>query len=60
MPKRYLGDAVYADNDGYHLTLTTENGIQVTNVIHLEPGVVDALLVYLRAKITPKDDPDGD
>ena len=38
--RTYLGDAVYATFDGYMLTLTTENGIDITNTIHLEPGVL--------------------
>ncbi len=44
--KVYLGDGVYANTDGYHITLTTENGIGVTNVIHMDPKVVAALLKY--------------
>jgi hypothetical protein len=39
MPKRYLGDGVYAEWDGYHITLTTENGISTTNTIYLDPNV---------------------
>lgn len=45
--KRYLGDGVYVRFDGYHVTLTTENGIRSTNTIHLEPLVVSALRDYL-------------
>ncbi|TFH47229.1 MAG: hypothetical protein E4H01_08660 [Lysobacterales bacterium] len=44
--KKYMGDAVYADFDGYHIILTTENGIRVTNSIALEPTVFDALTRY--------------
>ena len=44
--KEYLGDAVYADFDGYHIVLTTEDGISVTNVIALEPSVMAALKRY--------------
>lgn len=47
MEKTYLGDGVYAAYDGYHIGLTTENGISVTNEIMLEPLVVDALLAYI-------------
>ena len=43
MEKTYLGDAVYADFDGYHIVLTTEDGIRVTNIVCLEPQVLDAL-----------------
>lgn len=33
----YLGDGVYADFDGFGIVLTTEDGIEVTNRIVLEP-----------------------
>ena len=45
--KSYLGDAVYADFDGYHIVLTTENGLGTTNTIALEPPVLDRLLKYV-------------
>ncbi len=41
--KDYLGDSVYADFDGYHIVLTTENGFGPTNTIALEPEVLAAL-----------------
>lgn len=43
--KTYLGDGVYVSRalDG-GLTLTTEDGISTTNVIHLEPEVLMALV----------------
>ena len=44
--KKYLGDAVYADFDGYNVVLTTENGIEQTNVIVLEPLVISRLKEY--------------
>ena len=37
--KRYLGDGVYVEFDGYALVLTAENGIEATNTIVLEPDV---------------------
>ena len=49
MPKRYLGDSVYADFDGYMVSLTTENGLGPSNVIHLEPQVYDALIQYVES-----------
>ena len=49
--KDYLGDSVYAEFDGYHIVLTTENGFGPTNTIALEPNVVDALNRYA-ARIT--------
>jgi len=47
--KVYLGDAVYAAYDGYGLVLTTEDGIQTTNTIYLEPEVVQSLLDFVDA-----------
>lgn len=44
----YLGDAVYASFDGYHLWLKTHNGIQVLDQIALEPAVFAALLRYAK------------
>lgn len=49
MTKRYyLGDAVYVDHDERGLVLTTENGIEATNTIVLEPEVWAALVQYVR------------
>lgn len=48
--KAYLGDGAYVDFDGYHIVLTTENGIEETNRICLEPEVLVALDRY-RAKL---------
>lgn len=46
--KRYIGDSVYADFDGYHIVLTTENGHGPSNTIALEPEVVRALNGYVK------------
>jgi hypothetical protein len=46
--KQYLGDGVYVDIDERGLLLTTENGIEVTNTIVLEPEVWEALQRYLQ------------
>lgn len=48
--KRYLGDGVYVDHDGYGLVLTTENGLGETNRIVLEPEVYEALRQYVEGK----------
>ena len=45
--KRYLGDGVYAIMDGADLVLTTENGVEATNRIVLEPEVFAALEEFL-------------
>jgi len=44
--KDYLGDSVYANYDGYHIWLTTNNGFGATNTIALEPSVYDALIRF--------------
>jgi hypothetical protein len=44
--KLYLGDSVYADFDGYAITLTTENGHGPSNIIYMEPRVLKALDDY--------------
>jgi len=46
MVKEYLGDGVYADDDGFHVVLTTEDGIGVSNRIYLDPVVLQNLLRY--------------
>ena len=38
--KRYLGDGVYVDFDGWHIILTTENGVSIQNTIYMEPSVL--------------------
>lgn len=47
--KRYLGDAVYVHFDGYHVVLTTNNGIVDTNTILLDPSVIGSFGRYLEA-----------
>ncbi len=46
MHKQYLGDSVYADFDGYGITLTTENGFGPSNTIYLESAVLQAMDDY--------------
>lgn len=41
--KRYLGDSVYADFNGFHIVLTTENGVEISNTIFLELEVFEEL-----------------
>lgn len=45
--KEYIGDGVYADFDGYQITLTAENGIQATDTIYLEPHIWVRLQKYV-------------
>jgi hypothetical protein len=44
--KEYIGDGVYVSWDGYHVVLTTENGIETTNTIYLEPSVQIELVKF--------------
>lgn len=48
--KRYLGDAVYVEYDGYFLRLTTSNGIRTTNEILLERHTFVELIEYVKDK----------
>lgn len=47
MKKTYLGDSVYAVDDGMHIVLTTENGFGPTNTILLDSQVINALMMLL-------------
>lgn len=51
--KVYLGDGVYVEFDGHGLVLTTENGIEATNAIYLEPAVYSALTQYVESLLVP-------
>lgn len=42
MNQVYLGDSVYASNDGFHIVLTADR-----NIIYLDDNVVGALLKYI-------------
>ena len=42
----YLGDGVYAAQDGYHIWIWTSDGIDKSKPIALEPQVLDALTKY--------------
>lgn len=44
--RRYLGDGLYADFDGYQIILAANNGIQDTNVVYLEPAVLKKFYQY--------------
>jgi hypothetical protein len=44
----YLGDAVYADFDGFAFVLTTEDGISASNTIVLEPSVLDEVVAFAK------------
>jgi hypothetical protein len=46
--KTYLGDGVYAQEDSCGIVLTTENGIEATNIIHLDIYVIKSMIAFLR------------
>lgn len=50
MEKQYLGDAVYVQEAGENVVLTTEDGISETNTIILEPAVLQSLDEWLRRR----------
>lgn len=45
--KVYLGDGVYVEVESGMIKLTTENGIEDTNTIYLEPEVLTKFLQYI-------------
>lgn len=52
MSKEYLGDGVYVEIDNaWMVKLTTEDGIQATNTIYLEPEVLGALKRWLKTNV---------
>ncbi len=55
MSKTYIGDGVYCEFDGYAFVLTTENGIEITNTIVLEPEVYSALIKYVKFTVDNED-----
>lgn len=48
LPKEYLADGVYVEHDGFGISVTTENGIEVTNEIYFEPETYNALAAYVK------------
>lgn len=49
--KTYIGDGVYAEFTGYDFILTTENGYEATNTIHMEPDMIRALDRFMKNKM---------
>lgn len=45
--KTYLGDGVYVEFEDEMIKLTTENGIETTNIIYLEPDVYSNLIKWV-------------
>ena len=44
--KEFLGDGVYVEVENGMFKVTTENGIEATNTIFLEPAIYHALVKY--------------
>jgi hypothetical protein len=61
MTKDYIGDGVYVSIENDMTRLTTENGVETTNEIFLEPEVLRAFLNYLKrselSTLLPSDNP---
>jgi hypothetical protein len=47
LPKRYLGDGIYAAMERGSIVLTVENGDEVIEEIILEPQVAEAFLDFI-------------
>lgn len=45
--RKYLGDGLYGDFDGYQIILAANNGIIDTNVVYLEPSVLENFFHYI-------------
>jgi hypothetical protein len=43
----YLGDGLYAEFDGFQVKLYASNGVTHTNVVYLEPGVLQSFLTWI-------------
>lgn len=50
--KQYIGDSVYVDSDGFHIILTTENGLgSPGNEIYLDDRVWANLKKWVKQNI---------
>jgi hypothetical protein len=45
--KDYIGDSVYIQDNGFGVTLTTENGYGASNTIVMESEVIEAFINYI-------------
>ena len=45
--KVYIGDGAYAHFDGYHVVVSTSDGISDTNTVCMEPAVLKSFRLYL-------------
>ena len=56
MNKKYIGDGVYADFNGYEIVLTAEDGTNILNTIYLDPGVLSNLVAYQKYLAEKRDE----
>jgi len=54
--KKCFGDGVYAAFDGYHIALTTENGVGTDYTIYMEAGVIAKLEAHIAKDRDYEDD----
>ena len=59
LEKDYIGDSVYIEDNGYGVTLTTENGLGASNIIVMEPEVIQAFLRYIKKMVAHHNFPEG-
>lgn len=45
--KIYLGDGLYARDDGFQIWLTAEDGISIQNEVALEPAVLQSFIEFV-------------
>ena len=47
IPKDYIGDGIYIEDQGFAVVLTTENGISVQNSVVIEPLEWESIKRYM-------------
>lgn len=50
--KQYLGDGVYIEIENGMFKLITDNGLEITNEIYLEPCVAEKCIRYMKAAMS--------
>lgn len=48
IPRRYLGDGVYVEHDGYSVVLVTHDGVEDTNTVILDDYTLVSLVQWLK------------
>lgn len=57
LKKEYLGDGAYVSFDGYAIVLTTEDGLNTTNRVVLEPQILEHFEGWLDRLRSDQDTP---